>query len=192
MKKAILVGSLVAALFAGILLVHAAEQQQPQPQQKAKEEVAPAMPMNPQMMRQNMMGMMQQAGIDPNMMRRCQAMMFAPVFLDSPAAIRGQGESLGLSDEQKQKLLDIEKEARQKAKTVLTEEQIKKMGEVPDKPMAMMEMCQQMSTKMMPMMQKMMGGGPQGGPMMCPMCPMMRMMMGGQDTPAGSETKQGK
>jgi len=193
MKKAILIGSLVAALFAGILLVHAAEQPQPQPQQKAKEEVAPPMPMNPQMMMQNMMGMMQQGGIDPNMMRRCQAMMFAPVFLDSPAAMRGQAESLGLSDEQKQKLLDIEKEARQKAKTVLTEEQIKKMGEVPDKPVALMEMCQQMSTKMMPMMQKMMGGGSQGQPMMmCPMCPMMRMMMGGQDTPQGSETKQGK
>ena len=186
MKKAIFVGSLVAALFAGILLVHAAEQQQPQPQQKAKEEGGPAMPMNPQMMMQNMMGMMQQAGIDPNMMRRCQAMMFAPVFLDSPAAIRGQAESLGLSDEQKQKLLDIEKEARQKARSVLTEEQTNKMGEIPDTPMAMMEMCQQMSAKMMPMMQRMMGGGSPGQQ------PMMRMVMGGQDTPQGSETKQSK
>ena len=194
MKKAIFVGSLVAMLFAGFLLVHAAEQQQPQPQQKAGEqkgEAVPPMPMNPQMMRQKMMGMMEQAGIDPNMMRRCQAIMFAPVFLDSPAAIRGQAEALGLSDEQKQKLLDIENEARQKAKTVLTEEQVRKLGEVPEKPMAMMEMCQQMSSKMMPMMQKMMGS--QGSPMMmCPMCPMMRMMMGGQETPQGSETKQGK
>jgi len=117
--------------------------------------------------------------------------MRTPVFPDSPFAIRGQAEALGLSDEQKQQLLDIENEARQKAKTVLTEEQIKKLGEVPDKPMAMMEMCQQMSSKMMPMMQKMMGS--QGSPMtMCPMCPMMRMMMGGQDTPQGFETKPGK
>jgi hypothetical protein len=191
MKKAILVGSLVAALFAGILLVHAAEQQQPQPQQKAKEEGTPGAPMDPQKMMKNMMGMMQQAGIDPNMMQRCMVMMRTPVFLDSPSAIREQAESFGLSDEQVKKLLDIENEARQKAKSVLTEEQIKKMGEVPDKPMAMMEMCQQMSSKMMPMMQKMMGS--QGSPMMmCPMCPMMRMMMGGQDTPQGSETKQGK
>lgn len=103
----------------------------------------------------------------------------------------GQAEALGLSDEQLKKLLDIENDARQKAKAVLTEEQIKKMGEIPDKPMAMMEMCQQMSSKMMPMMQKMMSS--QGGAtMMCPVCPMMRMMMGGQDTPQGSETKQGK
>jgi hypothetical protein len=192
MKKAIFVGSLVAMLFAGFLLVHAAEQQ-PQPQQKAKEEGVPAMPMNPQMM-QRMMGMMQQAGVGPDMMQRCMVMMRTPVFLDSPSAIRGQAESLGLSDEQKQKLLDIENEARQKAKTVLTEEQVKKLGEIPDKPMAMMEMCQQMSAKMMPMMQKMMDGGSPGQQpmMMCPMCPMMRMMMGGQDTPQGSEPKQDK
>ncbi|MDR3603228.1 MAG: hypothetical protein P4L38_01245 [Syntrophaceae bacterium] len=190
MKKAILVGSLVAALFAGILLVHAAEQQQPQPQQKAKEEGAPAMPMNPQMMMQNMMGMMRQAGIDPNMMRRWKAMISAPVFMDSPAAISGQAEALGLSDDQKQKLLDIEKEARQKARSVLTEEQTKKMGDITDKPMAMMEMCQQMCGKMMPMMQKMMGGGgPQGGQNMCPM---MQMMMGGQNAPQGLEPKKDK
>ncbi len=184
MKKTILVGSLVAALFAGILLVHAAEQQPPQPQQKAKEEGTPGAPMDPQKMK-NMMGMMQQAGVGPDMMQRCMVMMRTPVFLDSPSAISGQAEALGLSDEQVKKLFDIENEARQKAKSVLNEEQIKKMGEVPDKPMAMMEMCQQMSTKMMPMMQKMMGS--QGGPMM--MCPMMRMMMGGQEAPQGSETK---
>jgi hypothetical protein len=193
MKKAIFIGSLVAALFAGILFTYATAQQQSQPQQKAQEEGGPAMPMNPQMMMQRMMGMMQQSGVGADMMQRCMVMMRTPVFLDSPSAIRGQPKSFGLSDEQKQKLLDIENEARQKAKSVLTVEQITKMGEVPEKPMAMMEMCQQMSAKMMPMMQRMMGGGsPQGGPMMCPMCPMMRMMMGGPDSTQGSDTKQGK
>ena len=89
------------------------------------------------------------------------------------------------------KLLDIENEARQKAKTVLTEEQIKKMGEVPGKPMAMMEMCQQMCGKMMPMMQKMMSGSSSGQqPMM--MCPMMPMMMGGQSAAQGTDPKQDK
>lgn len=47
------------------------------------------MPMNPQMMTQNMMGMMQHAGLGADMMRRCQEMMFPPIFLDSPSAIRG-------------------------------------------------------------------------------------------------------
>jgi hypothetical protein len=193
MTKAVLVGSLVAALFAGILLVHAAEQQQPQPQQpkrQATEEGATTMPMNSQMMMQRMMDMMQQAGVGPDMMRRCQTMMRTAIFPDSPSAILGQAEALGLSDEQNQKLLDIEKESRQKARSVLTEEQIKKIGEIPDRPTTMMEMCQQMSAKMMPMMQKMMRGGSQGGPMM--MCPMMQMMMGGQGKAQGSEPKQDK
>ncbi|MGB6064828.1 MAG: hypothetical protein WBG50_08460 [Desulfomonilaceae bacterium] len=107
--------------------------------------------MNPQMMMKNMMGMMQQSGVDPSMMRWCMVIMSTPIFLDSPSAIRGQAEALGLSEEQVKKLLDIDNEARQKAKSVLTEDQLKKMGEVPDKPMAMMEMCQQMmSNKMMP------------------------------------------
>lgn len=183
MKKAILVGSVVAALFAGILFVHAAEQQQTQPQPQG-----PAMPMNPQMMMQNMMGMMQQAGVGPEIMQRCMAMMRTQVFLDSPAAIRGQAEVLGLSDEQVKKLLDIDKEARQKAKSVLTPEQTKKLGDIPDTPMAMVEMCQQMSSKMMPMMQKMMSEGTPGQPMW--MCPMMQMMKREQ-TPQGSETKPG-
>lgn len=132
--------------------------------------------MNPRMVMENMMGMMRHAGIDPHMIRRCHAMMFAPMFLDSPAAIRGQAESLGLSDEQKQQLLDIEKEAREKARSVLTEEQTKRMGPIPETPMAMIEMCQEMPAKMMPVMQQMM--------------PMMGMMMGGKRGAQGSDTQQ--
>ncbi len=88
------------------------------------------------------------------------------------------------------KLRDIENEARQKAKTVLTEEQIKKIGEVPDKPMSMTEMCETMYAKVMPSMEKMTEAGSQGGPMM--MWPMMRMMMGGQGATQGPGTKQDK
>lgn len=129
------------------------------------------MSMNPQMMMQNMMQMMRQAGNDSNLMRLCKAMMSAPLFLDSPAMVRAQAESLGLSEEQIQILLDIEKEGRQKARSVLTAEQIKEMGEIPDEPMAFMEMCQQMCGEMMPM---------------------MRMMMGGQNTPQGDKPKQNR
>ena len=129
------------------------------------------MPMNPQMMMHNMMQMMRQAGDDSNIMRLCKATMSAPLFFDSPAMVRAQAESLGLSGEQIQKLLDIEKEGRQKARSVLTEEQTKKMGEIPDEPMAIVEMCQQMCGEMMPM---------------------MRMMMGGQNTPQGDKPKQNK
>ena len=148
------------------------------------------MPMNPQTMIQRMMGMMDQAGFDARMMRRCMTMMRNPVFLDSPSAIIAQAESLGLSDEQLKKLRDIENEARQKAKTVLTKEQIKKMGEVPDKPMPMTEMCETMYAKVIPSMEKMTEASSQGGPMM--MWPMMRMMMGVQETTQGPGTRQDK
>jgi YHS domain-containing protein len=103
-------------------------------------------------------------------------MMRTPIFIDSPCAIYGQAEALKLSEEQKEKLIEIENEARKKAMDVLTDEQKKKMGDIPNKPMAMAQMCQQMCGKMTPMMQKMMGGKGKAGPMM--MCPMMQMMGG--------------
>ena len=109
-------------------------------------------------MMRNMMEMMWQSGNDSNMMRLCKSMMSAPLFLDSPAMILAQAESLELSKEQKQKLFDIEDEARQKARSVLTDEQTTSMGEIPDKPAAIMEMCQQMCAEMAPMMRMMMGG----------------------------------
>ena len=126
---------------------------------------------SPQGMMQRCMSMMQQAGIAPAMMQRCQVMMHTPIFIDSPCAIYGQADVLKLSDEQKKNLIQIEKEARQKALAVLTDEQKRKIGDVPEKPMAMAQMCQQMCSKMMPMMQKMMSGEGKTGPMM--MCPMM-------------------
>ena len=136
------------------------------------------MPMDPQAMMQQCMGMMQQAGVPAEMMRRCQVMMNTPVFLDSPCAVFGQAEVLGLSAAQKKQLRKIENEAREKAMAVLTAEQRDKMGKVPTTPMAMAQVCQQMCGKMMPMMQKMM--------------PMMQKMRSGQNGPAGSGTKSPK
>ena len=128
----------------------------------------------PQEMMARCVGMMRKAGMDPATMKRMQVMMQAPIFMDSPCAVYGQAAALELSDEQKAKLVEIENEARKKALAVLTPEQRKKMGDIPDKPMDMM----QMRAKMMPMMQKMMGGKDgKGGPTM--MCPMMRGTAGG-------------
>lgn len=129
-----------------------------------------------QAMMQRCMDMMQKAGVTPAMMQRCSMMMRTPIFTDSPCAIYGQADILKLSEEQKKKLTEIEKEARKKALAVLTDEQRKKMGDIPDKPMAMARMCQQMCSKMMPMMQKMMSGEGKAGPMI--MCPMMHMTGG--------------
>ncbi len=131
------------------------------------------------------MAMMRKAGMAPAMMKRMQVMMQTPVFLDSPGAIYGQAANLELSDAQKAKLLEIESEARQKALAVLTPEQRTKMGDIPDKPMTMMQMRQQMCKKMMPMMQKM--RGKKGGPMM--MCPMMQKMGRKTGAPATKPAK---
>jgi len=100
----------------------------------------------PEMMKQ-MMGQM-----TPETMDRMQLLMRTPIFLDAPCPIFAQAEKLGLNEEQKKKLGEIEKEARAKARAVLTPEQQSKLGKVPDKPVTMMETCPMM--KMMQGMQQ--------------------------------------
>jgi hypothetical protein len=102
----------------------------------------------------NMMDTMKQMGMKPERMDRMQLLMRTGVFVDSPAALQVQKDKLQLSQEQAGKLNEIEKEARQKALALLTPEQRKVLGDIPDRPLVMMEMCQQM----MPMCAGMMGG----------------------------------
>ena len=92
----------------------------------------------------NMMDMMQQMGMKPEMMDRMQLLMRTGVFVDSSAALQVQKDKLQLSQEQVGKLREIETEARQKALALLTPEQRTKLGDIPDQPLVMMEMCQQM------------------------------------------------
>jgi len=94
----------------------------------------------------NMMDMMKQMGMEPERMDRMQLLMRTGVFVDSPAALQVQKDKLGLSKEQAKKLGEVEKEARQKALALLTPEQRTKLGDIPDKPAVMMEMCQEMMT----------------------------------------------
>ena len=117
------------------------------------------------------MAMTQKTGPGTALMKHMRVLMQTPIFLDSPYAIHGQAAELGLSEKQKKKLIEIEDESRKKAVAVLTSKQRKKMGDIPDKPLVMTQMCQQMRAKMAGMMQKTAG---KGGPMM--MCPMMQMM----------------
>ena len=123
------------------------------------------------------MAMMEKAGVTPQMMRRCQTMMQTSISIDSPSAIRGQEEVLGLSEGQKKKLAEIERNAREKALAVLTPEQQKKLSDLPSQPMAMSQMCQQMRSKMMS------GEGKGGAMMICP------MMSGGSSPRSGSGSK---
>lgn len=98
--------------------------------------------MDPEKMKQ-MMGQME---MTPQMMERMQVLMRTPIFLDSPCPLYAQADKLSLSEDQKKKLGEIENEARQKARAVLTPEQQAKLGNVPDKPVTMMEMCPMMKS----------------------------------------------
>ncbi len=86
-----------------------------------------------------------------------------------PRAIYAQAEALGLSEEQRTKLIEIQEQARKNALAVLTPEQRKTLAAIPDTPMAMMQACRQKCAKKMPKMQKMMSGKGKGGTMTCPM-----------------------
>ncbi len=129
------------------------------------------------------MAMMQKMGMKPAMMKRCMAMMQTRVFADSPGALYGQAQKLNLSEKQKARLVAIETKARKEALAVLTAQQKKKLGTIPQKPMVMAQMCQQMRAKMMPMMQKMMNGKGKSGSMMT--CPVMKMMGNGNMSQKG-------
>ena len=106
------------------------------------------------------MTMMQGSGVTPQMMQRCLIMMQTPIFTDSPSALLDQEKALELSDDQKKKLTEIETDARLKALALLTPQQRKKLGDLPSQPMAMSQMCQQMASKMCPMMRG--GSSPSG------------------------------
>ena len=122
--------------------------------------------------------------MDTAAMKCMGAMMRGPVSPDSPSALYGQADNLGLSDEQKAKLMEIETDARQKALAVLTDEQRKKVRDLSSKPMTMMQMCQQMRARMM---KPAVEAGDKGRPMM--MCPMMERMSGQTDDKGGSTAK---
>ena len=88
------------------------------------------------------------------------------MFGDSPAVLLSQADELGLSDEQKKQLQEIEQSASQKARKVLTVDQQGKLKGLPDGPLSMMDLCSMRMKKMM--------GQKQKKGMMCPMC--MKMM----------------
>jgi len=107
------------------------------------------------------------------MMMRGPMMMGLGLSATDPAAVLARRQELGLSQEQVTKVEGIVEKARAEAWSALTEEQKRKLAEMPAPAASMMQMCQQM-------MKQMSGGA--GGPMM--MCPWMRAARGTEGTPA--------
>jgi hypothetical protein len=118
--------------------------------------------------------MMTKAGVTEQMVMQCRGMMNAPMHMDSPAVLMGMDEGLMLTEEQKAKLMDIDKDARAKALAVLTADQKAKLGMIPEKPMSVREGMMEMHKKMMPVMMEKMKAQGKEMPMCCPM--MMQTM----------------
>ncbi len=140
MKKSILVGSLVALVFSSILYNYAVGQQFPTSESRDDGPSLPRPPKPGEVFR-HMRDMMQRLNPDTTMTSRCKTLIHTQLFLDSPAVIQAQAADLSLTPDQIKKLADIENEARQKATSLLNEEQLKKLGNIPEKPVAVSDYC---------------------------------------------------
>lgn len=123
----------------------------------------------------------------PGGMKACMDMMKTPIYPDSPSAISGQADRLGLSDEQRTQLESIAKEARQKAVDILTPEQRETLGDVSEAPTSMVQLCQRMGGQMMSKMQQPTGNDQADAPMMACCSKMQGQSMKGKS--AGSSSK---
>ncbi len=194
MKRMSLV-SLICLAAAGALLAVAAIGADPPTTQPAQPSMQNACPVCVMMetaageMNEEMKQMMKDAGITQQMMMRPQMIMHARMYMNGPAVLLGMSKSLGLTEEQQKKLMDIEKKARDEAVAVLTEEQQKKLGRAPDEPVTMMEGMWQMHQRMRPMMEKMHAEGKKL-PTECPM--MMRTMRGESRPGMGGTMMRGR
>jgi len=119
--------------------------------------------------------MMAKAGVSGKLVHRCQAMMNATLHEDSPAVLLAAADMLNLTDEQKAKLEEMDKEAREKARGVLTTDQHKKLEDLAGGKMTMREGQREIHAKMMPMMREMTREGK------CCCCPMMMRRGGRQE-----------
>lgn len=76
-----------------------------------------------------------------------ETLMQTKIYLDSPAAIMARTKALNLTVEQKQKLLEIEKQARERALAVLTPQQRQMTGNVSATPISIASLFQNLFGK---------------------------------------------
>lgn len=77
---------------------------------------------------------MKEMGMSPEMILRCRMLMQGDFSRSNPSSLLGVKDELKLTDEQVTKLKDLGKETRDKARAVLTEEQLKKIDGLPLEP----------------------------------------------------------
>ena len=94
------------------------------------------------------MQMMKQAGMSQGMMMRCSMMGMLQVDPYDPSAVLAMKSELSLTADQQEKLSAIVKDAREKAKALLTEDQQSQVKPLLDTPNTMPGMWQQWHSKM--------------------------------------------
>lgn len=108
-----------------------------------------------------------QADQQGGMMMQCpmmDALKSVQLHADTPAVLLGQGESLELTAQQQEELEEIAAAARQRARSVLNDQQRQRLDEAPAGPLSPMQLAK---------MQRNTEAG-EGKGKMCPMC--MKMM----------------
>lgn len=87
----------------------------------------------------------QQHGCSSEIMQKYSFIATMPIYLDSPTVIYARAEELGLSQEQKAKLLTIIDESRKAALALLAPEQKQKLGDISNGPITMSQICPKMN-----------------------------------------------
>lgn len=114
------------------------------------------------------MEMLRKAGVSEETLQQWQVLMKTQFYMDSPAALLAQADDLGLSQDQKQKLMAIQNDSRTKAGNVLTDEQRTRLQKHVGTPISFARLHKTIMNKMKAAHMSMDGGR---GRMNCP-CPM--------------------
>lgn len=170
MKRSLIMTGIALLALIAVLAIHATGQVSvtvgPKPAAEAAKPCAACMPMmdidgmknltddQKKELKEKIAKWMKDAGVTEDVVMQCKAMAMAPQYMDSPETLLAMDKMLTLTDDQKAKLMDIQKDARTKAAAVLTDDQKKKLGTVPDKTMTFMDQVKMIHEKMMPVIQK--------------------------------------
>ena len=118
---------------------------------------APVAAMSPQhQLAAQQAGILQQAGIDPQMITTAYTLSNAPWYMDGPGVLLARSGELGLTAQQSSALSKILADARSQAGEILTDAQRELLGDVPDQPITMAQMQEQVYGKIMMSMQRQM------------------------------------
>lgn len=122
------------------------------------------------------------AMITPEERRQGQILLKSPMYLDSASGLLAQADKLNLSEDQKNKLKDIQRNERNQARQVLNDQQRQQLTGLSEQPVALMDMHNKLHARMMQQMQGRggLGATPSAGtgaavqPRM--VCPLMELM----------------